>query len=240
MVQKNSLQVVDWYGTQEKATQLDVYGRIIDFLDPERTRDNKPEERVRQSLARNLHFDLAYPKRYMAMSAAVAIGTEKKEADLVVYSSSRACKERDQSKIAFIAETKAPDLKTGKKQLFSYIFATSAEGGLWTNGDETAHWRRQQSPQDLINWPGIPRFGWAWDSVGSYKKGELQKPHNLKFTFRKCHNALYRSGISSEDVAMDMVRILLAKQRDELNPGEECEFHCTPSELQTLKGQTAV
>src|SRR5207253_9388528 len=57
--------------------------------------------------------------------------------------------------------------------------------------------------------------------------------HNLVETFKRCHNALYKVGIDSEDLAMDMVRIILAKYKDETNEGEHCEFRVSPSELQS-------
>ena len=61
-------------------------------------------------------------------------------------------------------------------------------------------------------------------------KSELIPPVDLKLTFRRCHNAMYRQGIDSEDVALDMTRVILAKIEDESSSKEECEFHITPEE----------
>lgn len=61
-------------------------------------------------------------------------------------------------------------------------------------------------------------------------KSELVPPVDLKLTFRRCHNAMYRQGIDSEDVALDMTRVILAKIEDESSSKEECEFHITPEE----------
>lgn len=232
--------IQEWAENQEFAVQLDVHRRIIDFLEPDKTRPNTSEERVRQILARILHYDLGYPKDHMKMDAVIDIGRESKRADLVVYHSAIAQKQRDQSKIAIIVETKAENVRDGHNQLFSYVFASSAEGAIWTNGADIVHWRRQQFPQELLRWPGVPRYGRSWQSVGRYKKKDLRVPHNLNPIFRKCHNALYRGGISSEDVALDMVRILLAKLHDEERPGDDCDFHCTPEELQSDDGRRQV
>ena len=37
--------------------------------------------------------------------------------------------------------------------------------------------------------------------TGKYKKSDLIVPVDLKLAFRRCHNAIYRSGIDSEDIA---------------------------------------
>ena len=47
-------------------------------------------------------------------------------------------------------------------------------------------------------------------------------------------------GIDSEDVAMDMLRIVLAKYRDEQNVGDFCQFRCTPTEYSSIEGRAQV
>src|SRR5690606_30233885 len=121
------------------------------------------------------------------------------------------------------------------------LFASSAEGGVWTNGEEAAYFHKLLKPQrHLREWTNIPRFGETWDVVGNYRKEDLKPPRNLKQVFKRCHNALYREGLDSEDVAMDMVRIILAKYQDELSESDVCDFRCTPSEYETAEGCTAV
>ncbi len=209
-----------WGESQDTSVQFDVDGRIIDFLEPVKRRKDEKEERVRQQYTQTLHFEYGYPKECMLFEAPIQMGHVRKPADIAVYASPAARTARDQSKILLIVETKAPTKQEGKAQLYSYIFPTSAGGGVWTNGDVNAYFRRQQEPQELLEWSGIPRFGEAWDSVGRYAKSALIRPHNLQPVFRKCHNALYRTGMSSEDVALEMVRILLAKLKDEVNSGD--------------------
>ncbi len=219
--------------------RLTAEGRVIDFLNPEVSRPNTPEEQVRQEFARKLHFEYGYPKNVMVFNAPVQIGSETRFADIIVYHDAVAAKRKDQSGIRIIVETKAPDVKTGVAQLQSYIFASSAEGGVWINQtDAPRHVRRVGGR--LEEWPNLPRAGEEWEAVGKHKKNQLRAPHNLVETFKRCHNALYKVGIDSEDVAMDMVRIILAKYRDELNPGETCEFRVTPLELQSAEGRKRV
>ena len=220
--------------------RLSADGKIVDFLDDDCTRPDKPEERVRQAYGRTLHYDYGYPKAVMVFEAPIAIGSETKFADIVIYRDAVAAQRRDQSKIALIIETKAPDEKRGVKQLMSYVFASSADGGAWLNTTDAPKYFRRIREQLQGDWPNIPRYGEDWESIGKHKKQHLRPPHNLVDTFRRCHNALYKVGIDSEDLAMDMVRMILAKYRDELNEGETCEFRCNALELQSSEGRRRV
>lgn len=213
-------------------------GSLLDFLE-DMARPGTPEEYVRQAYARKLHFEYGYPKERMRFNAPISIGSETKFADIVIYNTPNDAKRKDQAAIDLIVETKAPDEKSGLGQVKSYVFASSAQGGVWINQtDAPKYWRREG--RKLTEWPNIPHADEDWDSIGRHKKRQLRTPHNLVETFQRCHNALYKVGIDSDDLAMDMVRIILAKYRDELNPGETCEFRCTPLELQGAEGRAKV
>lgn len=136
---------------------------------------------------------------------------------------------------------KAPSVSEGRRQLTSYIFSSSAEGGVWFNGQDIAYFRRIATPNlKLQEWTNIPRFRESWDTVGHYRKQDLKPPRELKHIFQRCHNIIYRAGLDSEDIALDMVRIILAKYRDEQNDGDLCEFRCSPEEFADDEGRKAV
>ena len=218
---------------------LTAEGRIVDFLNPTVTRLNTPEERVRQTYARKLFYEYGYPKAVMVFAALVSIGSEARQADIVIYESEVAAKQRDQGKAKIVVETKAPNEKHGVGQLKSYIFASAAEGGVWINQTDTPKYFRRIGAK-MEDWPNIPRFDETWDDIGRQTKGKLRAPHDLVETFKRCHNALYKVGIDSEDIAMDMVRIILAKYEDETNDGDWPDFRCTPLELQSAEGRKRV
>lgn len=109
--------------------------------------------------------------------------------------------------------------------------ATSAQGGFWTNGNKIDFYRKDTGTGAIISWLGLPKYEQAWDSIGKYKKSDLIIPVDLKLAFRRCHNAIYRSGIDSEDIALDMVRIILSKIEDESSAKDDCDFHITPEEF---------
>lgn len=139
-----------------------------------------------------------------------------------------------------LVECKAPTVETGYNQLVSYIYNTSAEGGVWYNGDAPQYFRRLTTPNnDLIDWTGIPRLGEAWDALGQRKKEDLKRPKDIKGLLRQCHNKLHGRGVDGDedDLTMDMVRIILAKAMDEEKTGELCEFYCTPEEYSSPEGQ---
>jgi len=252
MAEDSSIDLQRWADAQETSLELDVYGKIIDFLEPNTSRPDTPEERVRQLLARSLHFEYGYPKEVMAFEVSIKDGTKEVRdihsgrpirADIVIYKSKEAKSSSDQGNIFAIFETKKEDRDDGYNQLVSYIVKTSSEGGGWSNGRRIDFYRRifkRPTGQEFKKWPGFPKYKQAWDAVGAYKKSELVIPHNLKPVFLAAHNAIYKSGISSEDVALDMVRIILAKQRDELDPGDDCKFYCTPEEFETEEGRRTV
>lgn len=124
-----------WAESQDFQIRLDSKGKIIDYFDDEIRRDNKPEERVRQKMACLLHKDFRYPADIIALEKTIKIGIENKRADIVIYRSPADKKSNNQGGIFLIAEIKAPNVKEPDGQLISYISASSAEGGLWTNGE---------------------------------------------------------------------------------------------------------
>ncbi|MEZ8996416.1 N-6 DNA methylase [Vibrio sp. 10N.222.54.A1] len=226
-----SIEIDKWLEAQEFQVPLNEKGQILDYIEPAKPRENKPEERVRQKTSHILHEEMGYPKDCIAHERTINMGTDKKRADIVIYQNKQACIENDQGKIKLIIEVKAPNVREPDGQLTGYISATSAEGGFWTNGEKIIFLRKHKD-RSISKWIGIPRFGKTWDSIGKFKKSELIAPVDLKLAFKRCHNAIYRTGIDSEDVALDMVRVILAKREDESSAEEDCKFYITPEEFE--------
>jgi type I restriction enzyme M protein len=230
--------------------ELNQEGKIIDFLSGN-ILEPKPEEFVRQNYLRILHYEYQYPKNVIAKEIAIYYGSKELKdsegnpvrADIVIYSSAKACREKDQGKIELLVECKAPNEENGYNQLVSYVFNTSTNGGVWYNGEKTNYFRRLSVPKnELIEWTGIPRKGEAWDSLGRRKKEDLRRPVDIKGLLKRCHNKLHGRGVDGDedDLTMDMVRLILAKALDEEKTGEFPEFYCTPEEYLTPEGQEVV
>ena len=226
-----------WVEAQEFQITLDADGKIIDYLDSDVRRANTPEERIRQKMVQILHCEFGYPLSHIGLEKTINIGREIKRADIVVYNSATSCSINDQGNIYIIAECKAPNVLDSDGQLDSYISATSALGGFWTNGNKIDFYRKDMQKGTIVPWLGLPKYEQAWDSIGKYKKSDLIIPVDLKLAFRRCHNAIYRSGIDSEDIALDMVRIILSKIEDESSAKDECEFHITLEEFSNLRSR---
>ena len=231
--------VDEWVESQEFQIRLDSQGKIIDYLDNSVRRENKPEERIRQKTARILVEEFKYEKDLIALERPVQIGVdETKRADIIIYTNAEAKASNRQGEIVLIAEIKAPNIKEPDNQVISYLSATSAQGGFWTNGERIIFYRKK-SDGSIVESIGIPRYGEPWDAVGKYKKSDLIVPVDLKLAFKRCHNAMYRSGIDSEDVALDMTRILLAKHEDEESADEICQFRMTQEEYDNPEKRAA-
>lgn len=226
-----SAEIDKWLEAQEFQVPLNEKGQIVDYLESDKTRENKPEERVRQKTTHILHEEMGYPKELIAHERVINMGREKKRADIIIYENKQACIENDQGQIRLIIEVKAPSEKEPDGQLIGYISSTSADGGFWTNGEKIFYFKKDSKKNNVLKWIGIPRYGRTWDSIGRFTKSELIPPVDLKLAFKRCHNAIYRTGIDSEDVALDMVRIILAKREDESSAEEECKFYITPEEF---------
>ena len=82
--------------------ELDINGRIVDYLDPSIARRDAPEERIRQSYARVLHEEYQYPKEWMLFEAPINIGSETRYADIAVFNSLEAKVARDQGRILLV------------------------------------------------------------------------------------------------------------------------------------------
>ena len=236
------------------APVIDEEGRIECFLDGE-SLPNTPEERVRQRYLRILHYDYGYPKAVMSREVPIYRGhrelTDREgkpiRADIMVYQDARACSRRDQGRVLLVVECKAPNQEEGHNQLVSYIYNTSASGGVWFNGsgdeNEVAYYRRLSEPSNILEaWPGIPRHKETWDAVGRQTKAQLRAPRDVKGLLRRCHSRLYARGADTdeEDLTMDMVRIILAKATDEESEEQLPQFYCTPDEYRSETGRTAV
>lgn len=224
-------------------------GKIVDYL-TDTLLEDRPEERVRQRYLKILHLDYRYPKNVMRREVVIRAGANAvidqsgnpTRADIVVYRSAAAAASGNQGQIKFVVECKREDVSSGYNQLVSYIFNTSATGGVWTNGTDVQAFRRLTLPKNsLERAPRVPAENEEWDAVGRVPKSELRKPRDVRGLLRLCHNKLHSRGIDAEeeDLTMDMVRIILAKAQDEIEPGDQPFFYITAEEYATEEGRAA-
>lgn len=228
---------------------FDQQGNLLDVLTGEKI-TTTPEEKVRQEFILTLIDDYCYPKARIRREVPIWSGSKELldkngdiiRADIVVYNSDKAAKTRDQGNILFVVECKKPTVKEGYNQLVSYIFNTSATGGIWTNGDGVAAYGRKVDNSGLDELTSIPRYGETWNDFSDMVPDKIDLPHpkNIRFLLSSCHNKLYGRGMENQDydLVMDMVRILLAKIQDESCPGAKPRFWLTKAQFKTMEGRS--
>ena len=184
---------------------------------------SKPEELVRQNYERTLHLDYGYAKTQMNIEVPIKRGSSppRERADIVLYKTTNSA-ERDQFKdIIGIVELKRPNRADGVRQLMSYMTASSAQWGVWTNGDGIEYIYRDPTTGELTEGKvfDIPRNGESFEDIGRLVKTDLipAQKHSLKPIFNRILKTLYsNTNISRrEKLGSEMIRLIFAKIWDE-------------------------
>lgn len=185
----------------------------------------KLEEKVRQEYEEILHKDYEYAYEQMDIEVAIqrgeknSIKNKTERADIVIYKTTDKSKRNLHEDILGIVETKRPSRKEGVKQLESYMSATSAHWGVWTNGDEIEYLYRNPVSGDIKrNFVyQIPKNGERFEDIGKVKKENLTPASNLKAIFRRILKNLYsNTNISRrEKLGNEMIRLIFCKIWDE-------------------------
>lgn len=184
----------------------------------------KPEESVRQEYEKILVEDYGYSKQHLDIEVPIKRGAEcnrkkNEAADIVVYKSTNFAERSQNAHIIGIVETKAPTKKDGLRQLSTYMSATSAIWGVWTNGAAIVYVYKDPKTgvisDNLIH--QIPRYGESFADMGRLKKSDLPPAANLKPVFRRIHATLYANANirRSEKLGNEMIRLLFCKIWDE-------------------------
>lgn len=192
-------------------------GKVVDF--------RKPEEKVRQEYEKALHEDYDYAKEQMDVEVPIQRGEKSslknrnERADIVIYKTVERSKRNQNGDILGIVETKRPTRKEGIKQLMSYMSASSAQWGVWTNGAEIEYLYRNPTTGDIKTdfVYQIPKSGESFEDIGRIAKDKLKPASNLKLIFRRLLNTLYsNTNISRrEKLGNEMIRLIFCKIWDE-------------------------
>ena len=194
--------------------------RLKDFA-TEKDLRNSPEEIVRQEYEKILVNDYGYKKSELDIEVAIPRGTGffSDFADIVVFNSST--KRDPATNILGIVETKRPERKDGLAQLKSYMTATSAVWGVWTNGSDIFYLCKPPGTNSISEYylNNIPARGQSIQDVGRIIKKKL-KPfgrEELKIAFRRILRTLYaNTNISRrEKLGGEMIKLIFSKIEDE-------------------------
>ncbi len=192
-------------------------GKLVDL--------NKPEEKVRQDYEAILYNDYDYPYTHMDIEVSIQRGeknnikNKSEKSDIVIYKTADSNKRDQNEHILGIIELKRPSRKDGVKQLMSYMTATSASWGVWTNGKEIEYIYKNPKTGEVKSnyvWQ-IPKCGETFADIGRIVKSKLKPASNLKLIFTRLLNTLYaNTNISRrEKLGNEMIRLIFCKIWDE-------------------------
>jgi type I restriction enzyme M protein len=185
----------------------------------------KPEElEAVQIFSRRLVEEYGYPKEYIQtrpqfMVKEAPSGAEKWPVDITVFRDTN----RAYGNVWMVVECKRRNVREGRKQLEIYMNLTSAQVGVWFNGDEHLYLRKRIRPDgtptiEPIN--ALPRYGQTLADIGRIRRRDLKPPSNLKATLRDIRNHLMpmTTGVTRDETfARELINILFCKIYDELN-----------------------
>ena len=198
-------------------------------------RKETPEEYVRQEYCRILLDVYKYPKKNIEVEYPIKVGSSDKRCDIVIFNDDI----KSQDNILWIIETKKKDEKEGVEQLWSYMSATTARFGTWTNGDNILYYNKDTKHSNrYAELPDVPKYKESVDSIGKYQKKDLVRCTDLKGVFKRCNNYFFSNqGLTQDKRFSEILKILFCKIEDEKDLfNEKCVFYITPDEQNSEKG----
>lgn len=219
----------------------DDFKSIVYVLQNKRRNYSNPEEKVQADTFLSLIFDYGYPAKRIRQFVPVPMGSDTKEADIIVY--------RDDECTAphILVECKSPDVseaefKRAAEQAFSYAVPQGAKY-VWTAmGIKNEYFERDfKRPQRKTPASDIPQFGvsslapfkYAYEG-GIAKNGQKLFPlerieqDELTRRFKQAHQALWGGGELNPSEAFDELdKLIFCKLWDERlprKPGEPYDF----------------
>ncbi len=185
----------------------------------------KPEEPVRQEYEKILNEDYDYFYDQIDIEVFIQRGSKttpknaSDRADIVVFTTTEKNKRDQNADILGIVETKRPQREDGIRQLQSYMSASSATWGVWTNGNEIEYLYKEPKSgtirRDFVF--QIPGRGQTWQDIGRITKETLIPASNLRVIFKRILNTLYtNTNISRrEKLGNEMIKLIFCKIWDE-------------------------
>ncbi|WP_250277557.1 restriction endonuclease subunit M [[Clostridium] colinum] len=204
---------------------------IITYLYENKSRNyNNPEEKVQAETFAKLVLQYKYPVENIRQFVSVTIGSEIKQADIIVYNDNNQklphiiveCKKENISEQEFIQAT---------NQAFSYAHATASTlKYVWTtSGIKDTYYKFDKNSEFRESISDIPKYG--VEKISSYKYGynggktedgqevlPLQKVTESELTniFRQAHQALWGGGELNPSEAFDELdKLIFCKIFDE-------------------------
>jgi len=204
-------------------------GQIRDFVSDQWIRATPEEIDAVQIMSRRLVEDYSYDPAQIQTHPQFRVrkspSDEKKSypVDIAIFKSER----KTEDNLYLIAECKKKNRKDGLAQLKLYMDMSSAEVGVWFNGEDHAYLRKVHHPDGRVTYPdlpNIPRQGQRIEDIGLFHRRDLKVSSDLKSVFRDIRNHLAGNvtGITRDEaLAQQIINILFCKIYDEINKGSD-------------------
>lgn len=203
---------------------------VIDFVSGEAVRASPEEIEATQVFSRKLVEDFGYDKKQIQTRPQFKIkqspsGIEKYPIDIAVFNDEN----KDYDNLYLVVECKRKNRTDGLKQLKIYLGLSSAQIGVWFNGEQHVYLQKVLDSQGRVSYrelPNIPKRGQRVEDIGKYKRSDLKPTNNLKAIFKDMRNHLAGNitGITrDESIAQEIMNILFCKIYDEVNTGLDDE-----------------
>jgi hypothetical protein len=143
---------------------MEKRGYIQDYITGKKIK-NRPEEKIRQALARKLVEDYGYSKNQIVVEFPIRKGSQiVGAADIVVF---RDENNKTIDNVYIIVEIKNSTVKNGIEQLKSYLAPTKADFGVWSNGMNVVYIQNLNDPPYFQEIENIPCKGQDIRSVNT-------------------------------------------------------------------------
>ena len=205
-------------------------------------RDDKPEEHVRQRIARSLLEDYGYDRVDIAVELTIYQGVKKPRVDIAIFPPNTPHKPEN---IRIIIECKREEIKptdpdNGVGQLKSYMSSClNARFGMWF-GSELQAWEKVTTSTGEFSFEeatDIPRFG--FDAPQPLTFADLvPAQEELIAVFKRCHNYIHgNQGWQKEQAFQELLKIIFCKVYDEDTAVDTMRFFIGNSERRSEIGQ---
>lgn len=234
-------------GIQKGLIRFDEEGNFITYIHQNKKRNyNNPEEKVQAETFLTLILIYGYPVNRILQFVSVQMGSETKEADLIVYN------DDEHEETYILVECKKDELTDQQftvavDQAYSYAIAEGAKY-VWTTSRIKNQYYEvpDKKPKSRIEIPDIPQFGFNKLAPYKYVKGgtsisnadsnniveepresikqkffelEVVSESELTKIFIQSHQALWGGGQRNPSVAFDELdKLIFCKIWDEKHP----------------------
>jgi len=218
---------------EDKGETIEVIppGKIKCFITG-KLREDTPEERIRQDVARSLVEEYGYNKDDIDIEFPIKMGSAKKRIDIVIFEEGS---EHKQENIYAIVEVKTENIKPSDKkegidQLKSYVAAcTNSQFALWVGSERLAFKViEEKGKRKLEEIPDIPKKGET--TIPKPTRGSLVPAINLKQVFKRVHNYIYANqGFQKDKAFEELLKLIFIKVYDE-QYSPSLQFYILPKE----------